>query len=216
MKKTEQTHINTTSGGRIDLLNPDPAQFTIHDISVSLGRQCRFNGNILDQHYSVAQHSVYVSHLVPPQMALAGLLHDASEMVTGDIVSPVKRLIGPMLREIEDRIQAAVHIAFGLPMQLSTEWQEAIHAADMAIVIAEKHQLLPYVTERWDIEDHFRPANIQISMMDAHTASAFFLERFWRLTACLRGDSTADEGLPASKALELSRCRPMPVGIGSY
>lgn len=192
MNKTAQTHINTASGAKIDLLAPDPGQFNIDDIATSLSRQCRFNGNLLEHHYSVAQHSVYVSQLVPKHMALAALLHDGSEMVTGDIVSPLKRLISHALADIEDRVQQAVHLAFSLPAQLPEDWQESIHRADMAMVIAEKRHLLPLVTERWDIEDHFEAASIQITKMNAEDASTLFLQRFSYLTGQPSTSAQAD------------------------
>ena len=65
--------------------------------------------------YSVAQHSVIVSERVPPEHALWGLLHDASEAYLCDVARPVKRL--PELagyRDAEAAIMRAVSDRFGL------------------------------------------------------------------------------------------------------
>ena len=70
--------ISTRSGRRLYLHNPNPSQILIDDIAHGLAHQCRFNGQT-NQFYSVAQHSVMVSSILPLELKLAGLLHDAAE-----------------------------------------------------------------------------------------------------------------------------------------
>ena len=109
--------ILTHSGERIDLLNPDPATIKIEDIAHGLSNVCRFGGQC-DPFYSVAQHSVYVSSLVPKGknniIALSALLHDGSEAYIGDVTSPLKQLL-PDYKVIESRLQKIIFRAFGLP-----------------------------------------------------------------------------------------------------
>ena len=84
------------SGRRLDLLDPSPFDIEIEDIAHGLARVARWNGQTIGEHaFSVAQHSVVVeeiaAHIKPgldPKWRLAALLHDASEYVIGDMISP--------------------------------------------------------------------------------------------------------------------------------
>ena len=73
---------------------------------------------------------------------LAALLHDAPEYVIGDMISPVKRAVGPGYAALDERLARAVHIRFGLPAELPklvkaqikradriSAWLEAVHLA---------------------------------------------------------------------------------------
>src|SRR5690554_4041634 len=70
--------ISTRSGRNVSLLNPSAGQIEIGDIAHGLAHQCRFNGQT-SKFYSVAQHSVLVAFILPAELKLAGLLHDAAE-----------------------------------------------------------------------------------------------------------------------------------------
>ena len=104
--------IQTVSGQIVELVNPDPEQIYIHDIAHALSQICRFAGHS-SRFYSVAAHSVLVSHRVPPEYALEGLLHDASEAYIGDISRPLKRAL-PEYQVIEARWEAAIAKRFRL------------------------------------------------------------------------------------------------------
>jgi hypothetical protein len=71
-------YFRTFTGRRVHSLSPSSDEIDIDDIAHSLAYQCRFLGHT-DGFYSVAQHSVLVSQMVPEQDALWGLLHDAAE-----------------------------------------------------------------------------------------------------------------------------------------
>ena len=111
------------SGRRLDLLDPSPLDIEIEDIAHGLARVARWNGQTLGEHgFSVAQHSVVVeeiaAHIQPglePRWRLAALLHDAPEYVIGDMISPFKTALGVNYRAFEDRLEAAIHLRFGLP-----------------------------------------------------------------------------------------------------
>ena len=73
-----------------------PINISIKDIAHNLSMQCRYNG-ACPNFYSVAEHSVIVSEMLDslPQDAIRlGLLHDAHEAYIGDIVRPVKNILG--------------------------------------------------------------------------------------------------------------------------
>lgn len=98
----------TTRDGHLfyfDQLNVE--SIPLHSVAHSLSQQCRFNGHI-EEHYSVAEHSVHISHLVleyggSPDTALYGLLHDASEAFMGDMPRPLKKMF-PAFSNLESRI----------------------------------------------------------------------------------------------------------------
>ena len=106
------------SGRRLDLLEPSPLDVEIEDIAHGLARVARWNGQTHGAHaFSVAQHSVIVEQLVSefypaidPRWRLAALLHDSSEYVIGDMISPVKAAVGPGYGALDDRLAAAIHI----------------------------------------------------------------------------------------------------------
>jgi 5'-deoxynucleotidase YfbR-like HD superfamily hydrolase len=126
------------SGRRLDLLDPSPLDIEISDIAHGLARVARWNGQTHGTHaFSVAQHSLLVeavfSVLDPaaaPAAQLAALLHDAPEYVIGDMISPFKSVVGGSYREVELRLQRAVHLRFGLPAEHSAALRRTIKRAD--------------------------------------------------------------------------------------
>src|SRR5260370_2782820 len=111
------------SGRRLDLLDPSPVDIEIEDIAHGLARVARWNGQTIGDHpFSVAQHSVVVeeiaAHIQPglePRWRLAALLHDASEYVIGDMISPFKAALGVNYKDFEERLENAIHTRFRLP-----------------------------------------------------------------------------------------------------
>src|ERR1700750_2820592 len=114
------------SGRRLDLLDPSPLDVELEDIAHGLARVARWNGQTEGAHiFSVAQHCLLVEDLARNRVPrlrrsrrLAVLLHDAPEYVIGDMISPFKAVIGDSYKKVEARLQAAIHIRFGLPAVL--------------------------------------------------------------------------------------------------
>lgn len=137
------------SGRRLDLLDPSPLDVEIEDIALGLSRVARWNGQTRGAWaFSVAEHSLLVERLAvgfEPQMAarwrLAALLHDASEYVMGDLITPFKAVIGIEYRALEDRLQRAIHLRFGLPQQLPASARRLIKRADRAAAFLEATQV---------------------------------------------------------------------------
>jgi hypothetical protein len=98
--------IRTHTGLYMNVFCPTPEMICIEDIAHSLSHQCRFGGH-LPQFYSVAQHCVNVASIVPPELRLAALLHDASEAYLLDMPSPIKRKM-PEYRAIEDKLMKVI------------------------------------------------------------------------------------------------------------
>ena len=150
-KKTETPRAwqRMLSGRRLDLLDPSPLDIEIEDIAHGLARVARWNGQTTGDHaFSVAQHSVVVeeiaAHIQPglePRWRLAALLHDASEYVIGDMISPFKAVLGGNYKTVEKRLLSAIHIRFGLPPALANEITQQIKAADRGAAYLEATQL---------------------------------------------------------------------------
>lgn len=112
-------HIRTFTGKKVNPLAMRPDDIDIRDIAHHLSNECRYAG-ACPEHYSVAQHSVLVSHEFEyPKLKLAGLLHDAAEAYLKDMPSPVKH--DPRMSwyvEIEKKLTAVIFEKFGLAPEL--------------------------------------------------------------------------------------------------
>jgi hypothetical protein len=137
--------ILTTSGRVFPLRDPRPDDVDPRDLAHALSHLCRFGGHARE-FYSVAQHCLLVSRLVPPEFALAGLLHDAAEAYLGDVVSPLK---GELYRYrlLEERIAGVIERRFGLD-SLALSAPEVV-AADRQALAIEVRCFLPVAGPLW-------------------------------------------------------------------
>lgn len=126
------------SGRRLDLLDPSPLDVEIEDIVHGLARVARWNGQTTGPFaLSVAQHSLIVEQIfsrnnaaTQPDHQLFALLHDGPEYVIGDMISPFKTIIGDSYKAVEKRLEAAIHLRFGLAPHPSATLKKAIKKAD--------------------------------------------------------------------------------------
>lgn len=183
------------SGRRLDLLDPSPLDVEIEDIAHGLARVARWNGQTVGEHaFSVAQHSLVVeqiaAHLKPglePRWRLAALLHDAPEYVIGDMISPFKAVLGLDYKRFETRLEAAVHLRFGLPATTPPEIKALIKGADRACAGFEAVQLAGFSPE--EARRLFGPGpnglDIALDPAPAPVAQARYLARFHLLSEAL-------------------------------
>jgi 5'-deoxynucleotidase YfbR-like HD superfamily hydrolase len=180
------------SGRRLDLLDPSPLDIEIEDIAHGLARVARWNGQTTGEHgFSVAQHSLVVeeiaAHLQPgldPRWRLAALLHDAPEYVIGDMISPFKAALGLNYRSFEGRLEAAIHIRFGLPPKTPSAIKSVIKRADQACAFFEATQLAGFTAEESLVLFGRPPAgySLTIEPAPAAAAQALYLARFHLLS----------------------------------
>jgi 5'-deoxynucleotidase YfbR-like HD superfamily hydrolase len=107
--------LQTFTGGEIWPIDPRPEEINIVDIAQALSQQCRYAGHTT-RFYSVAEHSVYISREVPAELALWGLLHDASEAYLVDIPRPLKPYM-PVYKHWERELMQVIAAKFGLSWQ---------------------------------------------------------------------------------------------------
>ena len=170
--------ITTYTGREFRPLRPRVGDVDIRVIAHSLSMICRFNGHVA-RFYSVAEHCVLVSLMVPPSDALAGLLHDAAEAYVADVSTPVKRARGfAFYRRTEDRILAAVLARFGLLPPLP--W--SVHCADQRLVVEEARRLF-LSPPAWTDGLPGAP-DAAIVGLPPEQAEVLYLDRFRELFGC--------------------------------
>lgn len=169
--------ILTSTGRYFDFVNPTAAMIDIHDIAQGLSNICRFNGQC-KKFYSVAQHSLLVSRIVPEEFALLGLMHDAAEAYVGDVTAPLKRLL-PDYKVIEARVHDAIFARYELPAQLPA----CIKEADLIALATEQRDLMPPHDDEWASIKNVKPLPFHIEPMSATVAYECFLNEFYRLAA---------------------------------
>jgi len=172
------TDIETFTGRHVDILDPDPAEINIEDIAHALSHTNRFGGHP-KKAYSVAEHSVRMSYIVPPELALEALMHDAQEAYIGDMPSPFKKVLAEF-KHYEDQLEAAVRCAFNLP---GDKHPAEIKFYDNVMLITEARDL---GLSWWNTDKHTdMPAPLveRIIPTSAPIAKRAFLERYYELTA---------------------------------
>ncbi len=107
--------ILTYSKIKFDTLDPKPENILIEDIAHALSMLTRANGH-LPEFFSVGQHSIQccreaLARNYVPEVALACLLHDASEAYLSDITRPVKKDM-TMYLQIEEQLQNMIYEKF--------------------------------------------------------------------------------------------------------
>ncbi len=175
MKKPTTSAIRTYTGELFDFVHPELHPISIIDIAQSLSLLCRFAGHS-KVFYSVAEHSVRVSYLVPPEHALWGLMHDAGEAYCVDVPRPLKHMAGmEAYRAHEKRVMAAICSWFHMD---ATEPPE-VKLADNIMLVTEQRDLLK--NSHPDFA-HVTPLDETIEPWTSRKAEHRFLSRFYELT----------------------------------
>jgi len=129
-------NMQLASGKPFFPLDPRPDEIEIDDIAIALSRICRFGGHTTT-FYSVAEHSILVSLLVPDEHRLTALLHDATEAYIGDMIRPLKSQI-PQFSEIENNLWGAIAERFSLPVEMPS----CVKEADVLSLAIEKRDVM--------------------------------------------------------------------------
>lgn len=173
--------IQTYSGRKFDLVNPTPDMVHFSDIAHALANVCRYTGHCRT-FYSVAQHSTLVAAMLPDELKLQGLMHDATEAYVADLSRPLKQLV-PAYQDIEARVWRVIAERFGLPAKLDPK----VKHADNVLLMAERRELLNKPPEPWapELEALAGEANaIRVSPISASEAWLEFRNAF----RCLGGE----------------------------
>lgn len=191
MKARQGDWFQTYTGKRFYILDPRPEDIDIRDIAHSLAMKCRYGGHV-SYFYSVAEHSVLLSHLVPSPLAFMALMHDAEETYTGDIMRPIKESIGDGWRSIEARLNTVISEVFGLSDD-ADKWA-MVKEYDSRILTDERDVLQQPVLPGKNYGDKL---GVTINCLPWQEAERVFLDRFevlaGRVASPALPELTADE-----------------------
>lgn len=168
--------IALSSGAYFDFEDPECSRFTLEDIAHGLSNLCRFTGQCM-RFYSVAEHSVHASKIVPTGFEMEALLHDAPEAFVGDISKPLKTLL-PDYKIIEDRAEAAVLGRFGIATPLSAQ----VKIADLKMLRVEQLQAMGN-EDIWPLVAELDAVDVTLQFWPPEEAKRRFLERFHELSS---------------------------------
>ena len=137
-------YITTYTGKHFEPNNPDPACILIEDIAHALSLICRGNGHV-KTFWSVGQHCICCAKEawargLSNRMALACLLHDASECYMSDIPRPYKSEL-PEYQKHEDALLNIIYTKF-LGSPPSDEEQRQLKEIDDALLWYDLENLL--------------------------------------------------------------------------
>lgn len=170
--------IKTYSGYTLNFLAPKPGMIFVDDIAQGLSQVCRFAAQS-SEFYSVAQHSVLVSRLVPQKYARWGLMHDAAEAFMGDMARPLKRLI-PQYKELEIRLMKAIAERFDLP------WPQpdCVKEADQVALALEGSKFMAGREDEYGISTLGKQIGMAVNAVFSATpreGRTMFLDRYFDL-----------------------------------
>lgn len=165
--------IQTLSGKKFDYLNSSTDDVVIEDIATALSNICRFSGH-LPEFYSVAQHSVLCSLIVPVEYAFEALMHDAAEAYCQDIPAPLKALL-PDYRNVEAIVDGLIRSKFDLPRAQTP----CVKYADLVMLATERRDLDIDDGTTWACLEGIPHSDlIQISPLRPGQAFGLFMNRF--------------------------------------
>lgn len=167
--------MQTYTGRKFWPMDPRANEVCIRDIAHSLSLQCRYAGHCR-RFYSVAEHCVLMARWLISagrDVALWGLLHDASEAFLIDVPRPVKPFLYGY-RDAEAKVMAAICQRFGLPLEMPA----IVHEADERIIADE---LVNLVRMQWHAR-HDDPLGVALHYWSPAEAEEEFLETFKALT----------------------------------
>ena len=113
-------------------------EFYPKTVAAALSKLCRFTGHTRE-FYSVAEHSVKASYIVPEEFALEALMHDAHEMLVNDLAKPIKVFLRGAYEELVRKAEVELRRSFGLPDEEAAE----VKLADIYMVVIEGYYLMP-------------------------------------------------------------------------
>lgn len=174
--------VKLPSGLYFDFLELEKNVILPTDIAFSLSNLNRFTGHL--GQYSVAQHSYFVSKLVPPGFEYDGLMHDSAEFVMNDLSSPLKHLL-PEYKALEKRVEIMLSGKLGIRFSLPE-----VKQADLIMLATEKrwlgrrwarHSEEHDLDDTWDLIKGIEPLDTPLPRWTPEFAYHMFMKRFYEV-----------------------------------
>lgn len=183
-------YITTYSKIHLAPLEPKEKDILIEDIAHALSLMCRANGHF-KEFYSVGQHCIYcceeaIKRGYSYTVALACLLHDASEAYLADITRPVKRNLKNYL-EIEEVLQNTIYKKY-IGRELTKEEHKLISLVDDAMLYNE---FIHYMNEKLPTTDTNLISNPAFEFIEFSKIENKYKELFDILVNKSREENTA-------------------------
>ncbi len=169
------TWIATFTGRKVNPCNLRPEDVCIEDVAHHLALINRFTGASRVP-YSVAEHSLRMSYLVPDDLRLEALLHDATETYLTDISRVVKAQL-QNYANLEEKAEVAIRKAFELP---GREHPRVLKQWDNTMLVWESRDLEVEVNEKYSYLDVSHLPKLE--PLSWQRAEKEFLERYAELT----------------------------------
>ena len=167
------SYIQTLSGKKFSYQFATADDIDIEDIANALSNICRFAGH-LPEFYSVAQHSVLTSLIVPAEFAFEALMHDAAEAYCQDIPAPLKALL-PDYQRIETLVDDLIRQKYGI----NPEQAAVVKYADLVMLATERRDLDIDDGSVWQVLEGIPATDVfQIAPLRPGQAFGLFMNRF--------------------------------------
>lgn len=167
------SYIQTLSGKKFSYQFATADDIEIEDIANALSNICRFAGH-LPEFYSVAQHSVLTSLIVPAEFAFEALMHDAAEAYCQDIPAPLKALL-PDYQRIETLVDDLIRQKYGI----NPEQAAVVKYADLVMLATERRDLDIDDGSVWQVLEGIPTSDVfQITPLRPGQAFGLFMNRF--------------------------------------
>lgn len=167
------SYIQTLSGKKFSYQFATADDIDIEDIANALSNICRFAGH-LPEFYSVAQHSVLTSLLVPAEFAFEALMHDAAEAYCQDIPAPLKALL-PDYQRIETLVDDLIRSKYGIKQDHSS----VVKYADLVMLATERRDLDIDDGSVWPVLEGIPATELfQITPLRPGQSFGLFMNRF--------------------------------------
>lgn len=186
--------IHTNSGRRFEYYNTTPESISLKDINHCLSRIVRFGGHT-DGTRTVADHCCNLAHIMSGycatnkigrkkrlELVLQALIHDAAEAYIGDIPSPLKGLLGSLVKDMEHGIEEVICKKYKIPFP----YNPILKQYDIAIGVAEANKFFDNgIPADWDTREIIYIPEEQIYNNESDTEWYDYftsvLQEYWKL-----------------------------------